>query len=59
MAEQLRGNVHLDISIKELIEWLRERELGEEYLEIVKGQWIIIRDLIKVITTCCDLCFPH
>ncbi len=35
MAEQSRGNVHLDMSTEELREWLWERGLGEKDLEIV------------------------
>ncbi len=37
MAEQSRGKFHLDMSTEELMGWLRQRGLGEEDLEIVKG----------------------
>ncbi len=37
MAEQSRGMFHLDMSTEELMGWLRQRGLGEEDLEIVKG----------------------
>ncbi len=58
MAEQSRGNFHLDMSTEELMEWLREKGLGEKDLEIVKGQWINIRHVRSGLHSLVDVMFP-